>query len=73
MNNDPWYVGPPARPPPDHCHFVTHYLEKHHFQQYIISRFGFAFWLVVVQSRIPVVLPIVTFGETWVVALYILV
>jgi hypothetical protein len=41
-------------------------------QQHIISRFGWAFWQVVAQSPVAIVLPVVTYGEVWTLALYIL-
>ncbi len=70
--SNPWYVGPPTSPPPHHYKVAVHYLPKYHFQQYIISRFGFPFWVTVVQSPDPVVLPIITYGDLWVIALYVL-
>lgn len=67
-----WYVGPPSRPPPHHWQLVVHQLPRHHMQQHIISRFGWSFWMVVAQSPVAIVLPMVTYGEIWTLALYIL-
>jgi hypothetical protein len=72
MMDTNWYVGPPVHSPPHHCRFVVHRLPRVHFQQYISTRFGPAFWMEVAQSRVPVVLPIVTYGATWIMAVYIL-
>jgi hypothetical protein len=67
-----WYVGPPARAPPYHWQLAVHQIPRHHMQQHIISRFGWAFWQVVAQSTIAIVLPVVTYGEIWTLTLYIL-
>jgi hypothetical protein len=65
--------GPPIDMPPNHWNFVVLVRHCYQFQQYIIANFGFSFWLIVEQFPEPFVLPIMTYGATWTLALYVLV
>jgi hypothetical protein len=69
---DHWYVGPPSLPPPFHFQIRVHRLPRHHFRQHIISRFGWNFWMSVVASLVPVILPIMIYGEEWILLIYVL-
>lgn len=47
-------------------------MEKHHFRMYLVACWGADFMTRVMESRVPLILPIVTYGETWDCTIYIL-
>jgi hypothetical protein len=59
-------------PPPFHFQIRVHRLPRHYFRQHIISRFGSDFWMLVVTSVFLVLLPILIYGEEWILMVYVL-
>ena len=48
-------------------------IDRNHFQRYLAVNFGAAFMWEVMNSPIPVILPIVSYGQEWDVTIYVLV
>ena len=49
------------------------YVGRFFFQRFLVANFGVAFMVQIMNSPMPVVLPIITYGQEWNVTIYILI
>ena len=54
-------------------HIKIQYISRFLFQRFIAANFGVEFMIQVMNSPVPIVLPIVTFGQEWDLTIYILI
>lgn len=54
-------------------HIKIQYIDRFLLQRFIVANFGVAFMIQVMNSPVPVVLPIVSYGQEWDLTIYILI
>ena len=62
----------PRLPFPNPFSIKIMYVDRFLFQRFLVEHFGVSFMRDVMNSPVPVVLPIVSYGQEWDLTIYIL-